>query len=85
MRRLLITTGLLFATGMAAAANSQPVIDLRQGMNTIEDRMSLDTDGDGYTTMAGDCDDNDAATYPGASEIADGVDNNCDGLIDKYR
>jgi hypothetical protein len=29
-----------------------------------------------------DCDDSNSAVYPGAEEIADGLDNNCDGEID---
>jgi len=29
-----------------------------------------------------DCDDNDASIYPGADEICDGVDNNCDAAVD---
>jgi len=29
-----------------------------------------------------DCDDNDPATYPGAMERCDGVDNNCDRMAD---
>ena len=36
----------------------------------------------GYVTDATDCDDRDAAVYPGASETCDGVDNDCDGLTD---
>ncbi|MBC3759099.1 VCBS repeat-containing protein, partial [Hyunsoonleella sp. SJ7] len=42
-----------------------------------------DMDGDGYTVCDGDCDDNDAAINPGAAEVCDGVDNNCDGSIDE--
>jgi hypothetical protein len=40
-----------------------------------------DLDADGYTE-AEDCDDDDAAINPGADELCDEVDNNCDGLID---
>jgi predicted outer membrane repeat protein len=57
-----------------------------------------DADGDGFgddATLAhactsplgtigvgGDCADDDADTWPGATEICDGVDNDCDGLVD---
>ena len=37
----------------------------------------------GYVTNATDCDDVDAATYPGASEICDLIDNDCDGAVDE--
>ena len=42
----------------------------------------MDNDGDGVTNET-DCDDNDAAIYPGAIEICDEKDNNCDGAIDE--
>jgi len=42
---------------------------------------ALDADGDGYTTCGGDCNDTDPAVYPGAAELCDGMDNNCDTQI----
>jgi hypothetical protein len=33
----------------------------------------------GYVSAGDDCDDTDAAVFPGAPEICDGKDNNCDG------
>ncbi len=40
---------------------------------------SLDADGDGVDTCGGDCDDHQAARRPGAVEVCDGLDNDCDG------
>jgi hypothetical protein len=37
----------------------------------------------GYASISGDCDDDNAAINPLASEICDGIDNNCDGNIDE--
>ena len=34
-----------------------------------------------YATVGGDCDDNDDQVYPGATEICDGKDNDCDGAL----
>ncbi len=44
---------------------------------------NVDNDGDGFTENEGDCDDNDASIYPGATENVDGIDNDCDGEIDE--
>ena len=44
---------------------------------------NIDDDGDGYTENDGDCDDTDATIYPGATDIEDGIDNDCDGEIDE--
>ena len=41
-----------------------------------------DDDGDGVSVGDGDCDDNDSSVYPGAQELADGKDNDCNGSVD---
>ena len=41
-----------------------------------------DVDGDGLPTPI-DCDDTEATVFPGAVELCDGLDNDCDGMIDE--
>ena len=52
--------------------------------------LCVDRDGDGFGSPGSpecpsgamdDCDDFDPTTYPGATELCDGLDNNCDGLV----
>ena len=43
--------------------------------------LFYDVDGDGYILMY-DCDDASAAVHPAATEVCDGLDNDCDGTVD---
>ncbi|MFH1723766.1 MAG: PKD domain-containing protein [Elusimicrobiota bacterium] len=42
-----------------------------------------DADGDGAYVCAGDCDDSNSEIHPGAEEVCDAVDNDCDGTVDE--
>ncbi|MCP5004888.1 MAG: hypothetical protein GY941_13235, partial [Planctomycetes bacterium] len=54
----------------------------------VDDGLTIDSDGDGHTTPEScsgtkdDCNDNDATVFPGAHELCDGLDNDCDGAVD---
>jgi hypothetical protein len=47
------------------------------------DLCCADADGDGSSTCDGDCDDDEPDSLPGLAEVADGLDNDCDGLVDE--
>ncbi|EMR01088.1 MopE-related protein [Cesiribacter andamanensis] len=53
------------------------------GYGSSEHSLLVCRQPEGYVTSPGDCNDADAALYPGATELADGLDNNCSGEIDE--
>lgn len=46
-------------------------------------RIDVDHDGDGYTWWCGECQDADPAVFPGAPEVCNLRDENCDGVADE--
>ncbi len=50
------------------------------GFGDDESAFSACEQPDGSAASGGDCDDQDSSTYPGAPELEDGLDNDCDGF-----
>lgn len=59
-------------------ANLQDQIDELRNLQNWEDN-----DQDGFIPLSGDCDDTNASINPNIYEVADGIDNNCDGFVDE--
>ena len=65
-----------FAASEATDAARRPRLTIMFSDNSYD----VDNDGDGYTVSDGDCNDNDATIFPGATEICgDGIDQDCNG------
>ncbi len=53
------------------------------GFGDDEESLSTCTPPPGYVDEGGDCDDGDPAIHPGAGEVCDEIDNDCDGTADE--
>lgn len=47
------------------------------------DQSGIDNDNDGYCFNVNDCNDQQSSVYPGAPEICDAYDNDCNGMADE--
>jgi len=95
MKHLSVIPFLLFTAAAACGGNPSGDDAPDGGTGAL---LYPDTDGDGfgdtakgvaadqapsgYIAKGGDCNDHDRAIHPGAREVCDTVDNNCDGKID---
>jgi len=81
MRWAILLAALFTGCGPAAICERfQLQCDLEEGIAWPEEPE--DADGDVYSAAV-DCDDTNADINPGTAEVCDGVDQDCDGLIDE--
>ena len=75
-----VTNSCFFACAFGSEADCEACVqaNCQAGFETCAGIVDADADGESNVC---DCDDNDATAYPGAPPTAEGVDNNCDGLI----
>ncbi len=79
--RALDSGGLGAADGAADGGSGQDGSD--GNGDEQPDPATTDDDGDGYSEVQGDCDDADQSVSPDAVDGCDGIDENCDGIIDE--
>ena len=70
--------GVMVVAGCEPASEDEPTTNGPIGGKTAPG----DADSDGFTIDAGDCDDTDPDIHPGAGEICDGLDQDCNGIVD---
>jgi hypothetical protein len=70
-------------TGDPTGDTGDPPTDTGDTGNPPNTGPDVDDDGDGFTENGGDCDDLRDDVFPGATEVCDGVDQDCDVDIDE--
>ncbi|MFH1252959.1 MAG: putative metal-binding motif-containing protein [Candidatus Uhrbacteria bacterium] len=85
---LVVASSLLLSSGCAFFWEKPDQLE-KNDTGTVTDTAEIvdtadvypDDDGDGFTADE-DCDDASAAIHPGADEICDSLDNDCNGIVD---
>jgi hypothetical protein len=63
-------------------ASSGDAWNMATDLTIVVDDGCIDNDEDGVGSCAGDCNDEEPSVYPGAVEVCDGLDNDCDSVVD---
>lgn len=71
------------AANSGAGADEEPEEDTAEEEEDEPDPLDVDDDDDGYTENQGDCNDEDDDVFPGAEDVCDGTDNDCDDEVDE--
>ena len=71
------------ATIVTESGTAFPGPEVRGNACSMASGTLYDEDGDGYSFCGSDCDDRDEDARPGGFETCDGIDNDCDGVIDE--
>ena len=79
---IVASVGILSAKNRSISSNINGVLQTDLQSSPGSQAQVVDEDGDGVEA-AFDCDDADRRSYPGAEEVCDGADNDCDGVIDE--
>lgn len=82
MRCVPLSSALFLALLGACRADPKPEESM-DGLPAVDTGISAEVDGDGDgVPAADDCDDGDASVFPGADEVCNERDDDCDGVVD---